>query len=97
MDGEYNFLYCKARVTLVLKEYDLWELVEKIFFRPTYLEFHKKEIKSERVIMYSMKDYLIPHLPEKNMSKYIFDALVGLFQSTNMNRNNVLRNILISM
>jgi hypothetical protein len=51
-------------------------------------------IKSERVILDSMKDHLIPHLPEKNMAKYIFNALVGLFQRTNMNKNNVLRNIL---
>jgi hypothetical protein len=77
LDGESNFLCCKARVTLVLKEYELWELMEKVFFRPTYLAFHNKEIKSERVILDSMKDHLILHLPEKNMAKYIFDALVG--------------------
>jgi len=63
----------------VLKEYELWELVEKVFVRLTYLAFNKKEIKSERVILDSMKDHLIPHPPEKNMAKYIFNALVGLF------------------
>jgi hypothetical protein len=29
LNGTSNFLSWKARVTLVLKEYDLWELVEK--------------------------------------------------------------------
>jgi hypothetical protein len=28
--GEYKFLSWKARVTLQLKEYDLWELVDKV-------------------------------------------------------------------
>jgi hypothetical protein len=97
MDRESNFLDCKSRVTLVLKECDLWELVEKVFVRPTYPAFHKKEIKFERVVLDSMKDNLILHPLEKNMAKYIFDALVGLFQSTNMNRNNLSSNILRSV
>jgi hypothetical protein len=44
-----------------------------------------------------VKDHLIPHLSEKKTTKEMFDALVGLFQSTNMNRNMVLRNKQISM
>jgi len=44
-----------------------------------------------------MKDHLIPHLSENNISKYIFDALVGLFQSTNMNKGMILRNKLRKM
>jgi hypothetical protein len=79
----------------VLKEYDLQELVEKLVVPPTNtqdLVVHQKEIKYERVILDSMKDHLIPHLSENNMDKEIFYALVGLFHSTNMNRNMVLRN-----
>jgi hypothetical protein len=49
LDGESNFLSCKERVNLALKEYDLWELVEKVVYVPTNLadlEVHqKKEIK----------------------------------------------------
>jgi hypothetical protein len=66
--------------------------------RSTALEAHeKKEIKVERVILDSVKDHLIPHLSEKKMTKEMFDALVGLFQSTNMNRKMVLRNKLRSV
>jgi hypothetical protein len=101
LDGASNFLSWKARVTLALKEYDLWELVDKVVAPPTdltTLEAHKKkEIKAERVLLDSVKDHLIPHLSEKKMTKEMFDALVGLFQSTNMNRKMVLRNKLRSV
>jgi hypothetical protein len=30
LDGASKFLYWKSRMTLVLKEYDLWELVDKV-------------------------------------------------------------------
>jgi hypothetical protein len=43
LDGTSNFLSWKARVTLMLKEYKLWELVEKLVSPLTYpmqLEVH---------------------------------------------------------
>ena len=96
LDGASNFLSWKTRVTLTLKEYDLWEFVDKVVAPPTYptaLTAHKKKmIKAGRVILDSMKDHLIPHLSEKKTAKEMFDALVGLFQITNMNTKMVLRN-----
>ena len=84
-----------------LKEYDLWELVEKVVAPPIDLValvvHEKKEIKVERVILDSVKDHIIPHLSEKKATKEMFDSLVGLFQSTNMNKKMVLRNKLRSM
>jgi hypothetical protein len=41
--------------------------------------------------MDSMKNYLIPHLNEKNTNKGMFDALVSLLQRKNMNMNMILR------
>jgi hypothetical protein len=101
LDGASNFLSWKERVILALKEYDLWELVDKVVTPPTdlaALEAHnKKEIKAERVLLDSVKDHLIPHLSKKKTTKEMFDALVSLFQSKNMNRKMVLRNKLRSM
>jgi hypothetical protein len=95
LDGASNFLSWKERVILALNEYDLWDLVDKVVVLPidiVALESHnKKEIKEERVILDSMKDHLIPDMSKNNMAKYMFDALVGLFHSTNMNRKMVLR------
>jgi hypothetical protein len=96
LDGASNFLSWKARVTLALKEYDLWELVDKVVTPPdnlTTLDAHnKKDIKAERVLLDLVKDHLIPHLNEKKMTKDMFDALVSLFQRKNMNRKMILRN-----
>jgi hypothetical protein len=101
LDGESNFLSWKSRVTLEFKEYNLWELVDKVVVPPTDLEaletHNKEEIKYHRVILDSVKDHLIHHLSKKNIAKYMLDSLVGLFQSTNMNKNMVLRNKLILM
>jgi hypothetical protein len=89
----------EARVTLAFKEYDLWELVDKVItppIDPTNLEAHnKKEIRAQKVILGSVKDHLIPHLSKNKMTKEMFDALVGLVQSINMNRKSIIRNRLI--
>ena len=101
LGGASNFLSLKERVNLALREYDLWELVEKVVVpqtNPADLEVHqKKEIKFEWLLLDSVKDHLIPHLSEKNITKEMFDVLVGLFHRTNMNRKMVLRNRLRSM
>jgi hypothetical protein len=46
LDGASNFLSWKEKNTLLLKKYDLWELVDKVVFPPTdlvALETHKKK------------------------------------------------------
>jgi len=35
LDGASNFMSWKARVTLFLKEHDLWEVTEKVVPTPT--------------------------------------------------------------
>jgi hypothetical protein len=45
----------------------------------------------------SLKDHIVPHLYNKNKSKEMLYALVGLFQRMNMNRKMVLRNKLKSV
>jgi hypothetical protein len=95
LDGASNFLSWKARVTLALKEYDLWELENKVVVPltvPMDLTTHeKKEIKAESVILDSVKDHIIPHLSQKKTSKDMFDSLLGLFESTKMNHEDGLK------
>jgi hypothetical protein len=50
LDGASNSLSCKVRVTLLLKEYGLWETTEKVFSTPTDAaekESLKKDIKAQ--------------------------------------------------
>jgi hypothetical protein len=42
--------------------------------------------------MDSIKDHLITHIYEKKTAKDMFDALVGLYQSGNINRKMILQN-----
>jgi hypothetical protein len=72
LDGASNFLSRKARVILLLKEHDLWEIVERVervVPTPTNVvdkaSIEKKDIKSQRVIWDVVKDHLIPHVAEK--------------------------------
>jgi 2-phosphoglycerate kinase len=45
----------------------------------TALDAHKKkEIKSERILLDSVKDHLIPHLSKNKMAKEMFDASISL-------------------
>jgi hypothetical protein len=68
LDGASNFLSWKARASLLLKEHDLWEIVEKVV--PTSTDATEKatlekDIKAQRVILDVVKDHLIPHVVEK--------------------------------
>ena len=96
LDGASKFLSWKVRVTLALKEYDLWELVDKAVTPPTDLTtfdaHNKKEIKAERVLLDSVKYHLTHHLTKKKTIKDMCDSLVILFESKNMNRKILLRN-----
>ena len=101
MDGAPNFLSWKARVTLLLKEHDLWEIVEKVVPVPTdatqKVAHENKDIKAQRLIMATVKDHLIPHVAEKQSTREIFKDLVDLFQSDNLNKKMILRNKLRSI
>jgi hypothetical protein len=101
LDGASNFLSWKVRVTLLLEENDLWDIVKDVVPSPTdpqQLAAHKKkEVKAKRMIMDAIKDHLIPHISEKKMAKEMFDALVSLYQSENINRKMILRNKLRSI
>jgi hypothetical protein len=45
----------------------------------------KKEVKAKRMIMDAIKDHLIPHISQKKTTREMFDALVNLYQSDNIN------------
>ena len=90
LDDESIFLSWKARVILFFKEQDFLEIVEQVVPKPTdatlLLAHEKKDIKAQRVILYTVKDHLISHMAEKATTHEMFKALVDLFQSDNVNR-----------
>ena len=56
------------------------------------LDLHEvKEVRVQRILLYGVKDHLIPHLAEKKTTKEMWDALTKLYQSFNQNCKMALR------
>jgi hypothetical protein len=79
-----------VRVTLLLEEKDLGDIVKTIATLPTDLQelvaHNKRVVKTKRMIMVAIKDHLIPHGSGKKTAKDMFNALVSLYQNRNINR-----------
>ena len=48
--------------------------------------------KAKRIIAYSIKDHLIPHVFSFKKLKEVYDALTKMFEGKNINRKMTLRN-----
>jgi hypothetical protein len=68
---------------LLLEDNDLKDYVEMVILDsndPQELVAHRKrEVKTKRVLLDSVKDHLIPHMFEKKTTKDMYDALVALY------------------
>jgi hypothetical protein len=100
LDGASNFFSWKARMTLLFKEHDLSEIMEKVV--PTLTDAAKKAALEEgHQIPKSHHECregpVNPSLGGKQSARKTFKALVDLFQSDNLNRKMVLRNKLRSI
>ena len=53
---------------------------------------HKRIMaKAKKIIAYSIKDHLIPHVSSFNTPKEVYDALTKMFEGKNINRKMTLR------
>jgi hypothetical protein len=99
LEGATDFWAWKARILSLLEENDLKDYVEMVVLDPNdaqELAAHKKkEVKAKQVLLDSRKDHLIPHIFEKKTTKYMYDALVGLYQSENANQKLILKHKLL--
>ena len=50
------------------------------------IQWRKNDTKARKIIIYSVKGHLIPHISPMKTSKEMFDALKKLFESKNTNR-----------
>ena len=92
----------------MLEENELWdEVVKNTTTNPIVIPastdvvalaaFNKKDNKARRIIVDAVKDHVIPHISSKTRTYEMWDALNGLFQSSNENRKMVLREKLKSV
>jgi hypothetical protein len=95
LEGASNFLPWKARIMFLLRENGLWSHVNTAVtasIDPVELAKHEaREAKTMWMILYLVKDHLVPHLYEKKSGNAMFSTLTNLFQSKNKNRKMVLR------
>ena len=82
---------------LILEENELWdEVFNNTTANPIVVPastdaqalsaFNKKDIKSIRIILDSVKDHVIPHIYSKTHAYQMWDALTSLLQSSNENK-----------
>ena len=82
--------------SLILEENDLDQYINGEVPEPEADEAeatHKKNLdKPKRIITYSIKDHLIPHVSAFKTPKEVYDALTKTFKGKNINRKMTLRN-----
>ena len=89
LSGADNFSPWKERITVLFKEQGLWDIIgaSATITVPTdpsqKADFDKKDIKSQRILLDSIKDHVIPHVTGKSYAYEMWIALYTLYQSKN--------------
>ena len=90
LEGIENFLACKYRIGLILKENGLEKYIKDEFVEPTEVEAKEKHgqdlIKEMIIIVDSIKYHLIPQVSSKKTPKKMCDALSRMYEGRNINR-----------
>jgi hypothetical protein len=105
LDGASNYSAWRARITLLLKECKLWDVVNNATTNPvtipsdatTKAVYDKKNVKAQRILLDAIKDHVIPHVSTKDNVFQMWDALTSMYRSSNANRKMVLKEKLRSI
>ena len=83
LDGKVNFGAWIERITSVLDEADVWDIIEKTVAIPTdatqLAAFKKKNAKEKRLILDGIKDHVIPHVRGKGHAFEMWTTLNNLY------------------
>ena len=95
LEGVEKLCSSKYMIALSLEENDLAKFIKENVSQPeenaTKEKYKKDMIKAKRIIVYSIKDHLIPQVSSKNTPKDMFDALTRMYEGKNINRKMNLR------
>jgi len=87
--GASNWSPWKAEIVFVLKDLELWDIVEAPVDVPPatapilLAEFRKRNNKAKRTMCDAVRDHIIPHLTSKDYAFEIWASLCKLYQSPN--------------
>ena len=83
LQGSANHNSWKARLTAILEENDLDDVVFNTIEEPTSnvgrTAFKKKQAKARRIIYDSVKETLLPNITSLKTAKECFDTLTNLY------------------
>jgi hypothetical protein len=90
LDGSSNFSSWKSRLHITLEESDLLRLIEKTLPATTTdeekVEWKADDVKARKIIIYSVRDHLLPHISTLKTTYEMYDALKKMFERNNTNR-----------
>ena len=96
LGGADNFRAWKYRISPILEENDLdqyiTEEVRELEGGEDKVAHKRSMAKAKRIIVYSIKDHLIPHMSSFKTLKEVYDALTKMFKGKNINWKMTLRN-----
>jgi hypothetical protein len=100
LDGASNFSSWKSRLQVTLEEDDLLDVVTKTL-PATATDMEKKirkeeDVKARKLIIYSVRDHLLPQIANLKTTYDMYEALKGMFESDNTLRALTLKSQLQS-
>ena len=100
LDEASNFVIWKARILSFLDRHRIKGFALRtvaIPVDPTDNEKYEDAMaRAKCIILYGVKDHVIPHIAEKNTAKEMWDTLMTLYQGTSVQRKMLLENHLRS-
>jgi hypothetical protein len=89
IDGSSNFSFWKSRLRITLEESDLLGLIEGTLPTTTTdeekAEWKTNDVKARKIIIYSVRDHLLPHISTLKTTYLMHDVLKKMFESNNTN------------
>jgi len=91
LDGSSNFSSWKSRLHITLEESDLLRLIEGTLPTTTTTDEAKakwkaNDVKARKIIIYSVRDHLLPHISTLKIAYQMYDVLKNMFERNNTNR-----------
>ena len=94
LDSTLNFRSWKINLLFILDGNEIKYYVNKYVSKPEDVEEktkHKKnEVKAKRILIYYVKDHLIPHIVQLKNTKAMYDSLELLFKRINSTKEAIL-------
>jgi hypothetical protein len=90
LDGSRNFISWKSRLHITLEKIDLMRLIEGTLPATTTaeekVEWKIDDVKDRNIIIYSIRDHLLPHISTLKTTYLMYDVLKKMFERNNTNR-----------